>query len=213
MNIQKVLTLDHITENIFILRTEKPSKCIRAGQCFNVGIPGMGINREYSMCSSPHDPYLEFLIRAVQGGRVSEMLRKLQPGNEVEIDGPYGEFCIDNRDLNEQFLFIASGTGIAPFISFVKSYPHINHQIIHGVRYAEEIFPEYRGTSRYIPCISYKDNSPTSGMRVTEYLKKNPPGINKTIFLCGNRNMIIDSVEILLDQGVNGDRIYSEAFF
>lgn len=213
MNVQKVLSLFNLTENIFILRTEKPSKIIRAGQCFNVGIPGMGINREYSMCSSPADPYLEFLIRAVQGGRVSERLSKLRTGDEVEIDGPYGEFCIDNRNLNEEFLFVASGTGIAPFISFVKTFPQIQYQIVHGVRYVTEIFIEYKNLPNYVPCISLGERNAPSSMRVTDYLKEFPPGNNKTIFLCGNRNMIVDSVEILLDQGVNGDSIFSEAFF
>jgi ferredoxin--NADP+ reductase len=213
MNVQKVISLNSYTKNIFILRTEKPLKNIRAGQCFNVGIPGMGINREYSMCSSSDDPYLEFLIRVVQGGRVSERLSNLSAGDDVEIDGPYGEFCIDNRDLNEHFLFIASGTGIAPFISFVKSYPQINYKIIHGVRHATEVFPEFKSSSYYVPCISDTNHNPTSSMRVTDYLNKFPPGNDKTFFLCGNRNMIVDSVEILLDQGVNGDRIYSEAFF
>lgn len=213
MSVQKVISLNSLTENIFILRIEKPPKIIRAGQCFNVGIPGMGINREYSMCSSPEDPYLEFLIRAVQGGRVSERLGMLRTGDDVEIDGPYGEFCVDNSKLNEQFLFIASGTGIAPFISFVRTFPQLQYQIIHGVRYATEIFSEFQRLPSYIPCISLGVRNDGTNMRVTDYLKKFPPGNNKKIFLCGNRNMIVDSVEILLNQGVNGDNIFSEAFF
>lgn len=212
MRTYSVLSIQHKTKNTFCLRVERPDKILISGQCFNLGIPGLEINREYSMYSAADAPYLEFLIRVVEGGLLSKNLQSLEIGDRVELDGPYGEFCISPHKLSSKFVFIASGTGIAPFHSFVKTFPNLNYLLIHGIRYIEESYDasDYHA-ERYIPCISKNLNGPN--MRVTDYIKKFPISKDSIIYLCGNRNMIIDSVEILLDQGIGGDQIVSEVFF
>jgi NAD(P)H-flavin reductase len=211
---KKYLVLDNIqkSKNTFCLRVERPKAIIKSGQCFNVGMPGIDINREYSMYSGADDDYLEFLIREVDNGLVSSRLRKLQVGDVVEIDGPYGEFCIPNDGEKLNFVFVASGTGIAPFHSFIKTYPNINYMLIHGIRHPDEAYDvqDYRVGS-YIPCISNNNNG--KSLRVTDYLRQNRISKDSMVYLCGNRNMIIDSVQILLDQGIGGDQIVSEVFF
>ena len=59
MNIYKVIEIEHLTESTYRLRTERPNVPIKAGQCFNVGILGAGVNREYSMYSAADAPYVE----------------------------------------------------------------------------------------------------------------------------------------------------------
>ena len=200
------------TDKTFCLRVTRPDIEIKSGQCFNVGLPGMDINREYSMYSGAEELYLDFLIRGVEGGLVSNRLSELKLGDLIEIDGPYGEFCIPQQKLNSKFIFIASGTGIAPFHSFVKTYGDFNYKLIHGIRFSSERYDlnDY-DPGKYISCISQNDCG--ESIRVTDYLRKNPVEYGSLIYLCGNRNMIIESVQILLDQGVNGDQIISEVFF
>jgi ferredoxin-NADP reductase len=212
MNSYLVLSNTQKTQNTFCVRVERPNTSIKSGQCFNVGVAGMDINREYSMYSGADDPYLEFLIRAVDDGLVSSRLQKLKIGDEVEIDGPYGEFCISPEKTNSKYVFIGSGTGVAPFHSFVKTYPNLDFILIHGIRYAGEAydFEDYQ-TGTYIPCIS--QNGAGQSMRVTDYLCANPISSDSIVYLCGNRNMIIDAVQILLDQGISGNQIISEVFF
>jgi ferredoxin-NADP reductase len=212
MNTYSVLNIEHKTQHTFCLRVERPINQIKSGQCFNVGVSGLDINREYSMYSAADDPYLDFLIRSVDNGLVSSRLQKLSSGDQVEIDGPYGEFCIPEDRLDGKFVFIGSGTGIAPFHSFVKTFPNLNYTIIHGVRYADEVydFEDYRNGT-YFPCISKNTND--KSYRVTDFLRSNPISKDSIVYLCGNRNMIIDAVQILLDQGVNGNHIISEVFF
>jgi ferredoxin--NADP+ reductase len=212
MKTYSVLDIKKKTNETFCLQIEKPRVLIRAGQCFNVGLPGMDINREYSMYSDANAQYLEFLIRAVEGGLVSKRLQQLKVGEQVEVDGPYGEFCIQPAQFNRKFVFIASGTGVAPFHSFIKTYPDINYRLIHGVRYATEKYDEddYLQES-YIPCISRNDIGPR--IRADEYIRENQIDKESLVYLCGNRNMIIDCVQILLDQGLGGDQIISEVFF
>ena len=212
MRSYSVISIVNKSPNTFCLRVERPNCIIKAGQCFNIGLPRGDINREYSMYSDANAPYLEFLIREVEDGLISTQLKKLKPGDLVEVDGPYGEFCISSANINEKFLFIASGTGIAPFHSFVKTYPELNYQIIHGIRYSNEQYDynDYKNGS-YTSCVSRSENC--TKKRVTDYLENNLPFLDSMIYLCGNRNMIINSVQILLDQGISGDQIISEVFF
>jgi ferredoxin-NADP reductase len=207
-----VISITQLTANTFRLVTERPDVNIVAGQCFNLGVPGNSINREYSMYSNSSASYLEFLIRAIDNGLVSSQLQQLKPGDFIEIDGPYGEFCIPTNKLELKFVFIATGTGIAPFHSFIKTYPNIDFKLIHGVRYANETYDSKDYPyDKYIPCISKNDNG--QSMRVCDFLRDNPVPKDSIIYLCGNRNMIVDAVQILLDQGINGDQIISEVFF
>jgi ferredoxin-NADP reductase len=212
MKTYKVISITHLTPRTFLLKTDRPQVEIRAGQCFNVGIPGMGINREYSMYSPADAPYLEFLVRSVEDGMVSSRLQELNAGDLVEIDGPYGEFCIQRDNVPYKLFLISSGTGIAPFHSFVKTFTQLDYLILHGIRHADEKYGcnDYDATS-YLPCISKNLSGPS--MRVTDFLRANPPKAETIIYLCGNRNMIVDSVQILLDHGVGGDQIITEVFF
>lgn len=209
----KVLKKRWLTENTFCLRTERPNVKILAGQCFNVGIPGAGVNREYSMYSAADAPYLEFLIRKVDGGCVSDKLKDLEIDDVVEIDGPYGEFCIRDSMVSWHHLFLATGTGIAPFHSFSQTYPNLNYSVVHGVRFSSEQydFMDFKNGS-YIACVS-RDTSNREGSRLTDYVSSNPVKSDTLVYLCGNRNMIVDCIDILRSQGVSGDNLITEVFF
>lgn len=214
MNTYPVLDIEHLSNNTFRLRVERPDITIVSGQCFNVGIPDLGINREYSMYSSANSKYLEFLIRSVEGGLISSELQKLKPGDLVEVDGAYGEFCLkDPLNKSQDYLFIATGTGIAPFHSFIKTYTKIKYKILHGVKSVDECYDSNAyEDGAYISCIS-KPKGSDEPRRVTDYLSGTEIAINTQIYVCGNRNMIVDVFDILHSKGVSGDRIITEVFF
>jgi len=208
----KVLSNRQIGEATFVLRVERPSDTIKAGQCFSVGTRQLGINREYSMYSSSYEPYLEFLIRRVPDGLVSSTLSELRQGDEVEVGGPYGDFCLDSHSIGAtHFVFIASGTGVAPFHSFVRTFPELSYHLYYGVRYESDLVDVGDYTSSSITlCVSRASSSPE---RVTHRLEKeslNPDGV---YYLCGNRQMITDVVSLLRRRGIPGGRIYMETFF
>jgi ferredoxin--NADP+ reductase len=213
MDSYRVLDVIKLTKDTFRLRTEWSKVPVRAGQCFNVGPTGAGVNREYSIYSPVPSDHLEFLIRAVEGGVVSPKLQSLRPGDYVDIDGPYGSFCLERPDdRSKKYLFVATGTGIAPFHSFAKSFPNLDYRILHGVRYPEEQYDksDYE-EGRYIPCISR--NPKGDSKRVTDYLRAHPVSADTTVYICGNRNMIVEAYEILREQGVPGDNLFTEVFF
>ena len=208
----KVLKIRNLTESTYVLRTKRDKFEFIPGQCVNIGLVGGAVNREYSTYSSIHEKYLEFLIKKVDGGLVSVGVSKLQPGDEVTLHGAYGKFIIEKPSKTQKYVFIASGTGIAPFHSFIKSYPEIDYKVIHGVRNASEQYNRSDYGNRYVSCISRERGGDFSG-RVTDYLKSIPLDINSTYYLCGNRDMINDVYDILRTNKINGSNIFTEVFF
>ena len=214
MNTYPVLEIEHLSSQTFKIRIDRPDIEIISGQCFNIGLPGLQINREYSIYSGANSEYLDFLIRSVEGGRVSSALQQLKPGDLIEVDGAYGEFCLKNPlNVAQEYFFIATGTGIAPFHSFVETWPELNYKLLHGIRFSEECYhAEIYKKGAYIPCIS-KPADGTKGTRVTDFLSKNELPLNGQFYICGNRNMIIEVFEILHSKGISGDKITTEVFF
>ena len=209
----EVLENVRLSSSTFRLRTRRPDTPIKAGQCFSVGTKELGINREYSMYSGAEDPFVDFLIREVEDGIVTPALAKCKPGELVEIGGPYGDFCLPIQSVaDDKFVFIASGTGIAPFHSFVVSFPWLDYTIYHGIRHDDETYEkESYDPGRYFPAVSRPASG--SGQRVTDLLKNTQLDPEARYYLCGNRSMIVDAVRILRDGGVPGGRILMETFF
>lgn len=185
---------------------------MKAGQCFSVGLKRLGINREYSIYSGENAPFLEFLIRRINGGAVSTALSLLSPGDEVEIGGPYGSFILSEEHQGRDLYFIASGTGIAPFASFVDSFTNLNFRLLHGIRHENERyeFQKYP-PDRYLAAVSQPKGSPPA--RVTNLLSVMEFESQALFWICGNRQMITDAVGILRDRKVPGGSIYMETFF
>ncbi len=90
-----------------------------AGQYLRVLMPG-GDSRNYSMASAPHkSDEIELHIRQLPGGVFSQtILRGLEKGSSLEIELPYGEFCLSEGDA--QAILLATGTGFAPIKSMVE---------------------------------------------------------------------------------------------
>jgi benzoate/toluate 1,2-dioxygenase reductase subunit len=89
-----------------------------AGQYVNVEIPGSGLTRAYSFSSPPGAPRAEFLVRNVPDGRMSHFLRdEAKAGQPITFTGPNGSFYL--REVERPLLFLAGGTGLAPFLAML----------------------------------------------------------------------------------------------
>lgn len=212
--VHRVIGVRELTRTTFVLRVERNHVPCTAGQCVTLGLHGSGINREYSLYSGEHEDFFEFLIREVEGGQVSTELRKCQPGDLVDFDGPYGRFVIERPDdTTRKYLLVATGVGIAPYQSFVRSYPGLDYKIVHGVRWLEERYDrETYARERYVACVSREPGGDYSG-RVTGYLQEHPVAPETICYLCGNNAMIAEVYDLLRAQGVPGDNLFTEIFF
>ena len=154
-NKHKLLGIRNLTDSTYVLEIERRGIEFEPGQHILLGDSTSMNKREYSIYSGTGDKNLEVLIKEIEEGLVSKQLKRVHKGQSVEIEGPVGFFSIDVKDLEEKkkFLFIASGTGIAPFHSMVKSIPDLDYTLLHGVRYASEAYEmDTYERSRYILC-------------------------------------------------------------
>ena len=210
----KVEEIRTLTGNAFSVKLPKARFAFKAGQHISLGIVGGNQSREYSIYSGENDDHLEVLVKEVENGYFTPQLRRLKAGRMVEVHGPFGKFGMEPEAAkNGKFVFIASGTGIAPFRSIVRTYPGINYQLIHGVRYAAEAYDSHEyDSSRYTLCTS-RDNKGAYHGRLTGYLKACTFAPDTHFDLCGNSNMIFDALEILREKGFDRDQIHCEVYF
>ena len=140
----------------FVLRFSRDNLEFAPGQYVSVGVPESIDMREYSVYSTPEDEHLEILVKEVQDGAISPALGARRPGDQVTFRGPFGEFLIDPAArATGRFLFVATGSGIAPFRSFVRAYPGLDYRLLHGVRSRAERYEyETYEAGRYTACIS-----------------------------------------------------------
>lgn len=88
------------------------------GQYVNIKVPGSTEDRSYSFSSAPGNQ-MSFLIKHVPNGLMSSWLQsKAADGDELELTGPMGTFYL--RAVNGPVLFLAGGTGLAPFLSMLE---------------------------------------------------------------------------------------------
>lgn len=210
----KVLNIRCLTENTFVVTLPKSRFKFEAGQHISLSIMGDYQSREYSIYSAEEGDNLEILVKEVEGGYFSPKLKHLKIGDMVEVHGPFGKFGIDTkRKDTHKHVFIASGTGIAPFHSMVKSYPDLDYQLIHGVRYLNEAYEiEDYQRDRCVLCTSRDEKGDFNG-RVTAYLEQNDFETNTSFYLCGNSDMIFDVMEILKEKGFDRDNVNVEVYF
>ncbi len=213
-NLHTILEKRILTESTFVLKIERNGLEFVPGQHIQVGPPN-GLNtREYSIYSGIEDDFLEILVREISLGKVSPALARLKVGDSVVVNDAVGYFTLNEADIdNSKYLFIASGTGISPFHSLVRSYQSLDYRIIHGVRFTSETYEkDSYAKDRYLACTS-RDASGDFHGRVTEYLSENPVSPDTLCYLCGNCDMIHDAFDVLEKQGVSSDRIFTEVYF
>lgn len=209
-----VTEIINLTPETFILRLNRRGFQFEAGQYVILRAPGQKSGREYSIYSGKADDHLDFLIREIPSGRFSGYLRKLPPGSGLEVDGPRGFFVLDQKSIQgNPAAFIATGTGISPFHSYVKSYPGLNYTVLHGVRHTYESYGSDSFTDeRRVICASKDCKSDFNG-RVTDYLKISGIEKDAVYYLCGNAAMIDDAVTLLENSGIKPENIRSEVYF
>ena len=204
----------HLTESTYVLRFSRNEMQFIPGQHLVLGLPGAKEFREYSIYSGIHDDFLEVLIKEVDEGMVSRQLKNIRQGEQIHVKGPRGFFLTRATETKPgKLLFISSGTGLAPFHSFVRSYPDTDYSIVHGVRNIGEAYElgDYK-RDLFTICTSRGEEGDFPG-RLTDYLLQSDLDLQSRVFLCGNSNMIYDAMDILRARGVAQKQIFTEVYF
>jgi ferredoxin--NADP+ reductase/benzoate/toluate 1,2-dioxygenase reductase subunit len=208
----KVLAIRRLTELTAAIRFERAGLKFDPGQYIRVGIEGDPEIRDYSIYSGAQCDYLEVLVRRVEEGLVSKQLCDLAVGDAVSVGGPYGHFKLTEEVRSLPLLFVATGTGISPYHSFVESYPGLEYRLLHGTGSRREAYEAGIYGDRYVHCVSREDGGDFKG-RVTEYLRAQEIPRETQAFLCGNCDMIYEAFDLLQEKGLPTAHIHTEVYF
>jgi benzoate/toluate 1,2-dioxygenase reductase subunit len=205
-----------LTEKVFEIELTRPSS-------FQFS-PGQRIRfyhetrqRDYSLLTTPSDSTLGLCLFNVEKGQFSPVLAAAEIGTKFSFTGPHGYFTYFPSE--RPAVFVATGTGIAPFLSISRSGV-TEFTLLHGVRTASDLHYQdfFRRTVRsYVPCLSASPNQAGTiensfNGRVTHYLTKYVAPGTYDFYLCGRQEMIRD-VTLLVDEKFPGSLLYAESFF
>ncbi len=212
----KLLNRRWLTDKVFEVELSRPANFhFAAGQ--RIRLLHEMLQRDYSLTTAPNDPTLALCLEKVEGGEYSPILASSEIGTILSFTGPHGYFTY--RPSKKPAIFVATGTGIAPFLSMVSDGV-TDFTLLHGVRTAKSLHYEdiFRRTARsHIPCLSAAPHEAGSREnvfhgRVGLYLAQHLPKGIYDFYLSGRQEMVRD-VTLLVDEIFPGSLIYSEIFY
>jgi ferredoxin-NADP reductase len=202
-----------------------PRLDFQAGQFVIVHVPKDGsiVKRAYSIASPPHEEgVIELCIQHVEKGAASTFFWQLKEGMPVTISGPHGRFTL-KEPLAYEPVFMATGTGVAPFRGMIKHLFHLNVTqplwLLFGTRYEHGLLyeAEFRAAAslrpnfHYIPTVSRpKEWHGEIGHIQQTFQKHIKDAANKEIYVCGWLEVVKAVVKDLQGFGVPAEQIHYE---
>jgi ferredoxin--NADP+ reductase len=144
---ETVLTVRHWTDAYFSFTTTRDAGLrFENGQFVMIGLNlgGKLVKRAYSIASPNWDEHLEFFSIKVQHGLLTSQLQHVQPGDQVYVSHkPTGTLLISDLRPGRNLYLLATGTGLAPFLSIVRdpeTYERFERVVVaHGVRNIQDL--------------------------------------------------------------------------
>ena len=214
-----------VTDDLMVIKIKTAVEfSFKAGQYCTLGLES--IERAYSIASAPHEPQIEIFVELVPppDGALTPLMWDLRVGDSMSIrPRAKGIFTMDER--YNQHLMVATVTGVAPFMSTIRSYYERNGQghkfyVLQGASYQDEFTykEELEELARvhpesliYVPTVSRPTEEKNAGWegvsgRVNTIVEQhvemyglNPQGA--LVYACGHPGMIEDVNEKLTPQG------------
>ena len=211
-----------------------------AGQYMTAGVfaDGKLWQRPYSVASAPSvagtEGY-ELYVRLVPVIRFTTLLWRLHEGARMRLIGPKGRFMLEPDDRRTH-LYVASGTGIAPFLGMIRE-THLAGKprrtvVLHGVSFADEL--GYRDILeamerdatypiRYVPTVSRPQDPRNAGWagrtgRAEAVVADVCHDLHLTagrtvVYMCGNPDMILNIEGILMRLGFPEFHVKKELYW
>ncbi|WP_342629038.1 ferredoxin--NADP reductase [Nguyenibacter vanlangensis] len=233
LNAETVLSVHHWTDRLFSFTTTRDAALrFENGQFAMIGIEveGKPLLRAYSIASANYEDQMEFLSIAVPDGALTSRLRHVKPGDRVLIGRkPTGTLLLDNLRPGRNLYFLATGTGLAPFMSLIKDptvYERFDRVILsHTVRVSGELayanhirheLPQHEflgedvaGKLLYYPAVTREPFAVTD--RITKLIESGkifadleiPPldPEHDRVMICGSPEMLADTEAMLVARG------------
>jgi ferredoxin-NADP reductase len=212
--IGKAQLADQMLEVTLELAADQQPVAFTAGQFAMVKV-AEGVTRAYSLASLPGDlPKLVFCVGTKAGGLGSKFFENVKVGDSVNLTVPYGIFTVKSHD--RPLLFVATGSGIAPFKSMVlqllaDGFSQEVH-LLFGVRSEADLF--YAGyfedlaarhpNFKFVATLSQaSDTWHGARGRVTSHLElASSAYLSYDVYICGSKQMIVDVRALFVAKGL-----------
>ena len=206
----------------------------KAGQFTKIGLPGSNdakdLMRPYSFVNAPDNPELEFFYDILDpGGCLTPELAQLQPGDKILVSSrPAGLLALDEIPKMANIIFLATGTGLGPFISILSAAEVWEHYerivLVYGTRqlgdqcYLDLIAScqqKYPNQLKLLRLATREEASSTLKMRIPELITSGLleehgeiqlDPLTCQFMLCGNPAMIADTTKLLASKGFPRNR-------
>ena len=224
--------IEHIkwTDSLASLKFKGAVLPYTSGQFTKVGleIDGELVSRPYSYVSSPNDDFLEIVYVNVPDGVLTPKLHNLKVGDKLmAMEKSSGFFTMSEVPDGKNLWMLATGTGLGVFISLLRTSDpwqrFENIVLVHGVRNSNELIYQDQinefdkmnpGKFKYVQTVTREEKEGCLNMRIPAGLdskmiqKSANLEINhdSQIMICGNPDMINDTVELLGKQGLERNR-------
>jgi ferredoxin/flavodoxin---NADP+ reductase len=230
---EQVTAVHHWTDTLFTFTTTRNAGFrFQNGQFAMIGleIEGRPLLRAYSMASANHEEHLEFFSIKVAEGPLTSRLQHLKIGDRILVNGkPTGTLVLGNLMPGRNLYLMATGTGLAPFLSIIKdpeTYERYDKVVlVHGCRTVAELaydrlitqdLPDHEFLGElvsekliYHPTVT-REPFRNSG-RLTDLITTNrlceETGLDPLdvahdrVMMCGSPSMLKDLVAIVRDMG------------
>jgi Na+-transporting NADH:ubiquinone oxidoreductase subunit F len=233
----RVERLQDLTSDIkgirFRILSPKEGIVFKPGQYVQLQVPKYELIKEpeyraYSISSGAHETqYLELVITKVPGGAVSTYVHDyMKEGEELLINGPYGDFYL--RDSKRDMLMIATGSGLAPIKSILHQMETEKIErkatFFFGARRRRDLyyFDELKAWEStlshftFLPTLSRpteEDQWEGERGRVTDLIERYFDGFGEMeVYICGSPAMVESCDELLREKGIQQDRIFYDKF-
>jgi ferredoxin/flavodoxin---NADP+ reductase len=235
---EQVTEVHHWTDSLFSFKTTRDQAFrFKNGYFTMIGLEhdGKPLLRAYSLASANYEDELEFFSIKVPDGPLTSKLQNIQPGDELLVNSKAtGTLISDNLLPGKNLYLIATGTGLAPFLSIIRD-PEIYEQydkviLTHGCREVEELAyqelitkhlpnheylgEEIRDKLIYYPTVTrekYVNNGRLTDLLRIGKLEKdigleaiNPE--NDRFMICGSPSMLKDICKLLDSRGFRETR-------
>ena len=215
--IVKILKIESLTPNIKRFKIEKPKNYnFISGQHTLVSVNKFELKdkkRPFSFSSSEKEDFLEFIIKIYEDGKFTQQLNNLKQSDELIIGEPKGKISYKGNGT-----FIAAGTGIAPFISIIKSLNETeqkNNLLIYSNGTKNQIILEkelrklFNNNAIFILSREKKIGY-EYGHIDKDFLKTNIKNFSQNFYLCGPFKLVFELKKILMGLGAEQENIISE---
>jgi ferredoxin--NADP+ reductase len=220
---QTVTSIRRWSDRTFSFMTTRPDTFdFKNGEFVMLGLRADGklIPRAYSIVSTNRDDYLEFLSIQVPDGPLTSRLAQVDKGNSIWINTKTtGSLTLDHILPGRHLYMLATGTGLAPFISLIRAgevFQSFERVVLvhtvrkaHGLAYREELISRTGDDFLYVPTVTREQFDTTDRgadlFRCGELTDRLdlplPDPEHDRVMLCGNPTMNTEMTQYLKQHG------------